>query len=211
MKQLCLSLLIFTATMTSFADAESAFRDIPQEEVAAAFDKPLKPHPRLFMTDTDVAKIKAQLESQPSLNAYYNAMLAKADDILDQPPAKRIQTGRRLLGVSRKCLDRIIHLSAAYRFTHKRAYLDRAEKEMLAAAAFSDWNPSHFLDVAEMTAALAIGYDWLYDNLSRTSRQTISNAILNGFYQAQVLFRVIFKVSILNYNDVTCCMRNSCS
>jgi hypothetical protein len=37
---------------------------------------------------------------------------------------------------------------------------------MLAAAAFSDWNPSHFLDVAEMTAALAIGYDWLYEEVS---------------------------------------------
>ena len=31
---------------------------------------------------------------------------------------------------------------------------------MLTAARFEDWNPSHFLDVAEMTFALAIGYDW---------------------------------------------------
>jgi hypothetical protein len=49
---------------------------------------------------------------------------------------------------------------------------------MLAAAAFSDWNPSHFLDVAEMTAALAIGYDWLYDDLSKESRLSIRRAIL---------------------------------
>ena len=30
---------------------------------------------------------------------------------------------------------------------------------MLAIAQFADWNPSHFLDVAEMTMGMAIGYD----------------------------------------------------
>ena len=27
----------------------------------------------------------------------------------------------------------------------------------------ASWNPAHFLDVAEMMHAVAIGYDWLYD------------------------------------------------
>ncbi len=49
---------------------------------------------------------------------------------------------------------------------------------MLAIAAFSDWNPTHFLDVAEMTMAMAIGYDWLYDQLSPASRTAIKEAIL---------------------------------
>ena len=62
--------------------------------------------------------------------------------------------------------------------TGEKRYSDRAEAEMLKAASFSDWNPSHFLDVAEMTAALAIGYDWLYPKLSETSRRTIRTAIL---------------------------------
>ena len=49
---------------------------------------------------------------------------------------------------------------------------------MLAAAEFSDWNPSHFLDVGEMTLALAIGYDWLYDQLTEKERETIAEAII---------------------------------
>ena len=49
---------------------------------------------------------------------------------------------------------------------------------MLAAAAFTDWNPSHFLDVAEMTAALAIGVDWLHDGLDEPTRATIRRAIV---------------------------------
>ncbi|MCD6392806.1 MAG: heparinase II/III family protein [Planctomycetes bacterium] len=178
MKHLCLLVTMCALCVSINAGAESAFRDIGVEEVEAAFNHPVKPHPRLFMTNAEAAQIKAGLKSQPVLGSYYRAMLAKADGLLNDSPVKRIKTGRRLLGVSRRCLDRVIHLSAAWRFTGKRVYLRRAEKEMLAAAAFSDWNPSHFLDVAEMTAALAIGYDWLYDDLPAESRRAIRQAIL---------------------------------
>jgi hypothetical protein len=50
---------------------------------------------------------------------------------------------------------------------------------MLAVSAFTDWNPSHFLDVAEMTMAVAIGYDWLFEKLSEESRAKIKDAIIN--------------------------------
>ena len=33
---------------------------------------------------------------------------------------------------------------------------------MLEVSSFTDWYPKHFLDVAEMTTALALSYDWLY-------------------------------------------------
>ena len=49
---------------------------------------------------------------------------------------------------------------------------------MLVAAGFKDWNPRHFLDTAEMTTALAIGYDWLYDQISPEDRSTIRQAIV---------------------------------
>ena len=50
---------------------------------------------------------------------------------------------------------------------------------MLTAAAFPDWNPAHFLDTAEMTNALAVGYDWLFDFLSVEDRATIRKAIVD--------------------------------
>lgn len=178
MKRVFLSLLVIMFCQCFCWAGESGFRDIPTAEVDAAFNRPMPAHPRLLMTDKQVAQIQADLKSQVDTQAFYKAMLAKADGILGQAPVKRVKTGRRLLSVSRECLDRVIHLSAAYRFAGEKTYLQRAEKEMLAAASFSDWNPSHFLDVAEMTAALAIGYDWLYDDLSKASRLTIRQAIL---------------------------------
>jgi len=68
-------------------------------------------------------------------------------------------------------------LSMAYRLTDRVEYRDRCIREMNAASAFSDWNPSHFLDVAEMTLALAIGYDWLYHDLDDKTRQIVAEAI----------------------------------
>jgi hypothetical protein len=178
MKHLSLSILLIVLYLPACSAEESIFRDITMEEVQAAFNRPRLPHPRLLMTDKQVNHIRTEIKSQADLQLFYKAIIEKADDIMGRSPVKRVKTGRRLLSVSRRCLDRVIHLSAAYRFTRKRSYLKRAEKEMLAAAAFSDWNPSHFLDVAEMTAALAIGYDWLYQDLSKESRLSIRRAIL---------------------------------
>jgi hypothetical protein len=67
--------------------------------------------------------------------------------------------------------------------TGEEKYFLRAEKELLAISKFSDWNPSHFLDVAEMTMAVAIGYDWLFQKLSAESKKAILNAIVTkGIY-----------------------------
>jgi hypothetical protein len=50
---------------------------------------------------------------------------------------------------------------------------------MLAVAAFENWNPSHFLDVAEMTTGMAIGYDWLFNVLSPGDRAVLRGAIVS--------------------------------
>ena len=83
-----------------------------------------------------------------------------------------------MLGRCRSVLERVCMCSYMYYVTGEEVYARRAEKEMLAAANFTDWNPKHFLDVGEMTTALAIGYDWLYDWLSPESRKIIEDAII---------------------------------
>jgi hypothetical protein len=103
---------------------------------------------------------------------------AKRMPWLPTAPIERIQEGRRLLGQSRRAVRRLVTLGMAGHLTGRQAYADRAAQEMRAIAAFSDWNPSHFLDVAEMTFAMAIGYDWLYGQLDDSTRDTVRQAIL---------------------------------
>ncbi len=169
--------LIFALTLTSNVTTAKIIK-ISEETVNAAFEKPIPNHPRLFLTEPQLTTLKQKIKSDQMLTGIHDALIAGAERLIDQPPLKRVVTGRRLLSVSRECLRRTMLLSYAWRMTDDRRFLNRCEQEMLAAAEFTNWNPSHFLDVAEMTAALALGYDWLYPELDPASRQSIADAIL---------------------------------
>lgn len=145
----------------------------------------LKPsHPRLLIEANHWSVIKAQAETDPLLAQYIGQLLVEADHLLEQPPLERRKQGRRLLSVSREAFRRITIWSMARHLGDDLRYANRAEKEMLQLVQFSDWNPSHFLDVAEMTAALAIGYDWLYDDLDADARAAIREGIVEHGLEA---------------------------
>lgn len=134
-------------------------------------------HPRLVVRDADLATIKASL-TDPVAKGYYTALVARGDAMLTAPVSERVLVGPRLLAVSREVLKRTYTLALLHRLTGDAKYLDRAVKELVHVAGFSDWNPSHFLDVAEMSYAFAIGYDWLHGSLSPADRKTIADALV---------------------------------
>jgi hypothetical protein len=141
---------------------------------------PVPGHPRLLLLKGEEQKIKQAIATDKTWNGIHRVILKECDEMLDVAPVEHVKIGRRLLDKSRTCLKRVFYLSYAWRMTQDQKYLKRAEKELLAVAGFSDWNPSHFLDVAEMTMAVSIGYDWLYDGLSAQSRAIIKAAILKN-------------------------------
>jgi len=134
-------------------------------------------HPRLLISAELEKQILQEINRDAGLRKIHQAVLAGADKMLKLPRLERVMTGKRLLDVSRDALKRIYYLSYSYRLTHDKKYLQSATQQMLAVSTFTDWNPSHFLDVGEMTMALAIGYDWLYNDLDAETRRTIAQAI----------------------------------
>jgi len=151
---------------------------ISLDDVRSWIDKAPKEHPRLLATRADLAAVRESAEGDPVRQALARAVVREADLIEDLPPITRQLEGRRLLGQSRRCVKRVVVLAMAYHLTGDVRYVRRCQQEMLAAARFTDFNPSHFLDVAEMTFALAIGYDWLYDRLDEAAREEIRKAIV---------------------------------
>lgn len=135
-------------------------------------------HPRILLYNGEEEAVKKTINSDKTWLKIHDGILAECDRLLGVAPVERKQIGRRLLSTSREALRRVFFLSYAWRMTRDNKYVQRAEKEMLAVSAFSDWNPSHFLDVGEMTMAVAIGYDWLYHNLSQDTRTAVKTAIL---------------------------------
>ena len=151
---------------------------ISLEDVRQWIDKAPTAHPRLLANGAQLTALGESLKADPLRQALADAVIKEASLIQDIAPIERKLQGLRLLGESRRCLKRTLALSMAYHLTGNEQHARRCEREMLAVARFNDWNPSYFLDVAEMTLAMAIGYDWLHDQLGEKSRAEIRRAII---------------------------------
>src|SRR5580698_4331045 len=153
---------------------------LPVASRAASPLDTLRPgHPRLFLHDEDLPGLKHTIATDPFVHQQYQDLLAYGNELLTTPPDVYVIGGveHTLLDTSRDMEGRVFALAGLYRLTGDKRYADRATKEMLAAASFPDWYPTHFLDTGEMTATLGLGYDWLYSVLSPADRATIRNAI----------------------------------
>jgi hypothetical protein len=133
-----------------------------------------KEHPRLFANADGFAALKKRAAGDAQLRAWHAQLRAEAANILAQPPSKyEIPDGLRLLHTSRRVVQRMQTLGLLYQLDGNRRWVERAWKELEAAAKFPDWNPRHFLDTAEMTHGFALGYDWFYDAWTAEQRNVI--------------------------------------
>ena len=135
-------------------------------------------HPRVLLTPESLAALREAVKSDPSRREMLGRLRRQADSLLDAKTVEFKIVGPRLLTQSRRCLDRVQTLALVYLLTGEEKYAARAMKELEAAAAFRDWNPSHFLDTAEMSCAFGIGYDWLYAWMDEAKRRTVRTALL---------------------------------
>lgn len=188
--------LLITLVLTLFMGFASSFaQDLDYDKLA--------PHPRLLLKSGDITAMKEYATRSANAKKVHDYIISEADKMLEFAPSERTMRGRRLLGVSRQVLRRVFYLSYAYVTTEDMRYAQRAEKEMLAVSEFEDWNPSHFLDVGEMTMALAIGYDWLYRQLPVRSRSIIGTAIYEkGLKPSENKSHAWFFNSNNNWNQV---------
>ncbi|MBM4018618.1 MAG: hypothetical protein FJ288_09880 [Planctomycetes bacterium] len=155
---------------SAFAAEEPAGRDIL---------KTLRPgHPRLFVTSETLPVLRRAVQADPAMKDLFARLRSSADRVLGQSPVEHKLVGPRLLGESRRCLDRVSALALVHLLSGEEKYAARAARELQAAAAFKDWNPSHFLDTAEMSCAFGVGYDWLYAYLSKEQRDSFRAALI---------------------------------
>ena len=134
--------------------------------------------PRLVL-NADIEKIlRTKLQSDPVVKNIYEAVRLNAESIFDKPFLERIKIGRRLLSVSREMLYRINMLGMVYRIEKDPRILERIDGEVKAVCQFSDWNPSHYLDVGEMAMAVAIALDWTAGDLPKSTIDMAIDALI---------------------------------
>ena len=135
-------------------------------------------HPRLLFTDADLAAAREAAKADPLRRELHERIVAAATADLAARPLAHVLKGPRLLAQSRAAIRQIMTCAMAYRLTGDERFAQRARSDLMTVAAFPDWNPSHFLDVAEMSLAVAVGYDWLYPALTADERKAIREALL---------------------------------
>lgn len=170
-----IGMLLFMVTFIQVAVAQESVEIPAKDEILKTLKEQ---HPRLISTER-VEEIKQVIQEDEIAEQIWISNLEFAEELLDKKPViYEKPDGRRLLRVSREALDRIRSLSLCYLILGEKRYAERAWQELDAVAAFSDWNPSHFLDAAEMTHAVAIGYDWLYNFWNAEQRKILEDAIV---------------------------------
>lgn len=162
-------------------------------------------HPRIIYTDADFEAIRKGISGNPVLAEIHNGIIAIATSSLTAADLERKLSGKRLLDVSRNAEERILSCAYAYKTTSDRIFLEKAEHDIVTVCNFSDWNArKHFLDVGEMAAGVALGYDWLYNELSDETKSLVCRK-LNEFAFSPALGKVWnldFYSAVNNWNQV---------
>ncbi len=146
-------------------------------------------HPRLFLNDEQFGQMKQKVLSgaDPQLTALHEAIMYNVEAIgmvssVLKYEKKDASAGSSALAntVHRTALERIYLSSYAWRFTGEQKYFDQALKTIKEVCSFPDWNTKgSSLDMAELATAVAIGYDWLYKDLSSEVKALAEKAMLD--------------------------------
>ncbi len=137
-----------------------------------------KKSPKLILTPAIEKEIKLKLKSDILVQNYYSYLKKQADSILEKPLLKHELEGFRMLAVSREMVERMGVLCMVYRLEKKPEILKRIDRELLAVCNFADWNTQHFLDVAEMSFAVALAIDWTGEFLPKSTIQLAKKSLV---------------------------------
>lgn len=164
-----------------------------------------KKSPKLILTSENEKILKKKLKTDPLVQNYYNYLKEEAGQILQQPLLKHELEGFRLLFVSRDMVERMGILCMVFRMEKDPKILHRINAELNAVCNFKDWNPQHFLDIAEMSFAVALAVDWVGKDLPKATvalakKSLIEKGIKESFNESNP--RMFWINSSNNWNAV---------
>lgn len=163
--------IILILTMTTSANAQSEGLFALENPVTENWLKVhlKKESPKLILTSDIEKRLKLKLKTDPLVRKFHLYLQKEAASIMSKQLLKRELEGFRLLAVSREMVERMGILCMIYRLDKDPKTLNRINDEIKTVCAFEDWNPQHFLDIAEMSFAVALAVDWTGNALPKTT------------------------------------------
>ncbi len=176
--------------MAGLLHAQSRQQPSPQPQ--KLITQTLPPHPRLMLTTDVKQRVAKVIATDPWGQRFFKRIKLGAYAVRDLPVIQRKLVGnnfKRMLGTSRDAMHNIFTMGLANTFQPDKQLRDRMVQEMISIANFEDWHPKHFLDTAEMTMTMAVGYDWLYHEMTEDERQIVRDAIINHGLKAALKYK----------------------
>ena len=193
------------APIGSGGNVDDGQGDTPKPAPVSLFDySKMGEHPRLLVRMEDFDRMQSAIDSDSRLAAVHQHIIDRGESLLAQEPLTYEKVGKRLLNVSRAAIERILNMSYLYRMTGEERYLAKAEATINEVSSFPDWNQSeHYLDVAEMAFGVAIGLDWLDQELQQSTKDKAKHALkAYAFDTCMTEDGDIFRRSMSNWNQV---------
>lgn len=160
----CLS---FSVSCSS-SNEESKVKKVTIENIV------LPDHPRLLFPKSEEKALFTLIKKDEIAGGLSDLLRKQADALLatEQIPFSKMQ-----LSTSREYVYRLFTLSLAFRIYGDKKYADKVNEILLWVCSYPNWNQSHYLDTAEMTTAVAIAYDWLFDVLPQSAKDMVKKSI----------------------------------
>ena len=149
-----------------------------------------KQHPRLFIKEEEIPKLREKLQSTPELKGALHALLANCEEIINSEPTPYAKPdGKRLFEACNDVREKIVKLAIAYYATGDEKYLDAMWTQTRNALSWEDWNiETHYLDSGEIGPGIALAYDTLYDYLTDEEKAYFRNRVCELYFD-DVVYR----------------------
>lgn len=137
-------------------------------------------HPRLYATQADFDRLRGLMHTEPYASMSANLRRTADEYAAQRCPGPEESEGQDLRGRIGEPMPR---LALMYRLIGEKEYLDAAIHYMQMAVEYQDWTTS--LVFGHWGHGFAVAYDWLYNDLDPTVRESLS-AVLRQ--RVQVMF-----------------------
>ena len=154
-------------------------RDFCSGALALAGLKALEPsRPRLFLTRARLDQLKRKLSGSHS--ELWKIVRENADSLLDRLPPSNYQNQGEMRSAGRG----IPFQALAWLLTGEARYRDGAKRWLLRVCEYPRWEQNDSLAAGECLFGVAVGYDWLYDQLDQPERRLVRDKLV---HQAEAL------------------------
>ncbi|GIP39338.1 hypothetical protein J31TS4_26180 [Paenibacillus sp. J31TS4] len=132
-------------------------------------------HPRLLADESDFARTRSLIGTDPYITAWYEKLKEQAEPVLSTEPLPYTPNGSNNYAIR----DRLLNTSLMYQLSGDKRYADRAMRELKALAGYADWGGryNNILALAELSFSVSLAYDWVYEALTPEERTVAATAI----------------------------------